>query len=32
MSEGEYFDWEKITEEQWEVLKNYVEDCFSYYC
>lgn len=32
LPEGEYFDWEKVTDEQWEVLKNNVDDCFTYYC
>lgn len=32
LPEGEYFDFSKITDEQWEVLKKYPENCFTYFC
>jgi len=31
LPEGEYFEWEELTTEQWEAIKDMGDDYFTYY-
>lgn len=32
LSEEEYFDWERVTNEQWNILREELSSCMTYFC